>query len=284
MYKKKKLDTKYVVLIILFAIAIILGIISFSVKDGRKLNIVERTIKDTVLFVSRIVYAPVDLVVTKIGEINEKNKLYEKFKELKEKTEKIDIYESENLELRKEIKELKSLLDLKNISSDYSYLNATVINRNLGYWYNNLTIDKGTYNGVDKNMAVINSKGLVGYISATSTFNSTVKLLTDNTTKNKISVKIQVSDDVFLYGLLSGYNSENRTFIIEGVADNTDIPVDSIVTTSGMGGIFPSGIFVGRVESVTLDNFGLSRIVNVKSNVNFDDITYVTIIKKEVQE
>ena len=255
-----------------------------TLKEGRKLNIFEKTIKDSVLFVSKIIYAPIDLVVTKVDEVKEKNKLFDKFKKLKEKTEKIDLYETENLELKKEINELKSLLELKNISSEYAYLYATVINRNLGYWYNNITIDKGSYNGVKGNMAVINNKGLIGYISSTSIFNSTVKLLTDNDTKNKISVKIQISDDEFLYGLLSGYNSENKTFNIEGVSENKDIPVGSFVTTSGMGGIFPTGIFVGKVESVSVDNFGLSRIVNVKSNVDFDDINYVSVIKKEVKE
>ena len=71
---------------------------------------------------------------------------------------------------------------------------------------------------------------------------------------------------------------------MEGIADNTEIKEGDMVLTTGMGDIFPSGILVGKVSKITKDNFDLARTVEVKSDVNFDDIRYVTILKRQGEE
>ena len=53
-----------------------------------------------------------------------------------------------------------------------------------------------------------------------------------------------------------------------------------MVTTTGLGNQFPSGILIGRVESISKDNFDLARTILVRSSVDFDDISYVTVLKK----
>lgn len=283
MYNKKRIETKYIVLIILLIIAVFLGIMSITINDNRKLNPIEKTVKDSLLFVNKIVYAPIDFINDKIKAYKDKKDLYNKYKELQKKMDKVDLIEAEKSELQKQLDNLKEVLDLNNLLTDNSYLNATVVNRNVGYWYNTITIDKGSNNGVNEDMAVITNKGLLGRIIKTSNFNSNVKLLTSDDSNNKISIKIEVNGE-YLYGLLSGYDDNDKSFIIEGVAENKEIPIDSIVTTTGMGGIFPSGILIGKVKTISMDNFGLSKIVKVRSEVDFDDISYVTILKKEVVE
>ena len=47
-----------------------------------------------------------------------------------------------------------------------------------------------------------------------------------------------------------------------------------------MGAIFPSGLLIGKVEKITTDNFDLSKVIEVKSSVNYDDIDYVTVVKR----
>ena len=184
-------------------------------------------------------------------------------------------------EAEKEIKDLKKVLELNNTLSESSYMNATIINRNIGYWYNTITIDKGEKDGVEKDMAVINNDGLIGIVTKTSKLNSTVKLLTTTDTNSKISVKIKVGEDNYIFGLLVGYDKDKKSFIIEGIANNTEIPISSMVTTTGLGNNFPSGILIGRVDKITKDNFDLARTVLVKSSVDFDNINYVTVLKKD---
>ena len=280
MYRKNKLEKKYMILIVVVIVAIVLGMITNIVRTERELSPIEKSIKDTVLLANKVVYAPIKFVKDKITEYQEKQDLYEKYKTLEKKVKETELINAERLELKKEVEDMKKTLELNHVLGESSYLNATVVNRNLGYWYNTITIDKGEKNGVKKDMAVIVSEGLVGKVIKTTAFNSTVKLLTSDDANNKISFKIQAGDQ-YVYGLLSGYNKKNRTFSIEGISTNMKIPKGSIVTTTGMGDIFPSGIMIGKVKSIKTDNFDLAKTVIVEGTVDYDDLNYVTVLKRK---
>ena len=277
--KRNKIEKKYILLGVVIGIVVLLVIVSSIVNSKRELSPVEMAIKDTVLLVEKVAYAPIRFVKDKVDEITKLHNIYEEYQILENKIGETDSIKAKNLELADEVDKLSKMLELNQTLSKDSYLNATVINRNLGYWYNTVTIDKGSKNGVEVDMPVVVSEGLIGKVSKVTNFNSTVKLLTSDDVNNKISVKISV-DDKNVYGLLSGYNKETGNFIVEGIADNTEIKKDSFVMTTGMGAIFPSGILVGKVASITTDNFDLAKTVEVKSDVNFDDIRYVTILKR----
>ncbi len=280
MYEKKTINKKYIILIAVFVVALVLGITNAIIMNKENLSPFEKSIKDATLAVTKILYKPVEFVKDKMKEHSEKQDLYEKYKELEKKVKETDLIQSEKEELEREVENLKKTLGLNQTLSESSYLNATVVNRNLGYWYNTITIDKGSYNGVEKDMPVIVSEGLIGKVTKVTNFNSTVKLITSDDVNNKTSVKIKVGDK-FVYGLLSGYDKKKRTFIVEGISDNTEIPKDSVVTTTGMGDSFPSGIVVGTVKRVTTDNFDLAKTVEVTSNVDYDDLSFVTILKRK---
>ena len=280
MYRKRKIEKRYVVIIILIIIMVLFSIFTFGINDGRNLTILEKSIKDSCLFVGKIVSAPFDFIDKKIEETKEKKNIYEKYKKMQKKYEKTKLLEAKYKEANKQLQELEDALKIDNDLIKDSYLNATVVNRNIGHWYNTITVDKGSKNGVTKDMAVITSKGLIGKITSVSNFNSTVKLLTNEDINNKISVKIEIGDK-YIYGILTGFDSSTNCFQIEGISENTEIPTDSMVTTTGMGDIFPSGILIGTVKRVSTDNFDLARTVEVEPYVNFDDINYVTILKRD---
>lgn len=280
MYRRNKLEKKYMILISVVAILILLGVVTNIVRTERSLSPVEKSIKDTVLLVNKAVYAPVKFVKDKIKEYNDKQNLYEKYDKAMKKVKETDLINSERQELKRELNEMKKVLKLNQTLGESSYLNATVVNRNLGYWYNTITIDKGSHHGVKKDMAVIVSEGLIGKVTKVTEFNSTVKLLTSDDVNNKISVKIQI-DNEYVYGLLSGYDKKKKTFTIEGISSNKKIPKNATVTTTGMGDIFPSGIVVGKVKDTITDNFDLAKTVDVTGSVDFDDLSYVTVLKRK---
>jgi len=284
MYKKnnKKLEKKYIISIILLFIAIFIGLSVSIIRTDRKLTAPEKIIKDTALFINKVLYAPIKFVKDKASETKNKNNIYEKYMELEKDKQEIDLLKSQNAELKKEHEQMKKLLDLDNSLTENTYLNATVINRNLNYFSNTMTIDKGEKNQVEVDMAVIVSNGLVGKILSTSNFNSTVKLLTSNDINNKISVKIE-SDDKYIYGLLSGYDEKNKYLLIEGISTNEPINENSVVTTTGFGDVFPSGILVGKVVGTKKDSFDLATTVLVKSAVDFDNLNFVTVLKRKTK-
>lgn len=278
MIKKRKQKQR---LILIFLIIItFFAIIYKTVNDKRSITKIESLVKDTGLFVNKIAAKPFIYINNKIKQTREKKNLYEKYKQLENKLKNYDNIEAKKDELEFEIKQLKKTLEINNTLSQEAYLNATVINRNVGAWYNTITIDKGSKNGVKSDMAVIVNEGLIGKITKTSNFSSTVKLLTSDDINNKISVKIK-NKEGYVIGLLTGYNKSKNVFIIEGMDQTIDIIPGSNVTTTGLGGYFPSGIIVGNVKRVGTDHFDLSKVIEVESNVNFNQINFVTILKKE---
>ena len=280
--KRKNNKLKYIIIVIV-SFALLLGISSYTIDDDKDLNFFEKAIKDTTTFIQKIFYAPIKFVSNELEVFNEKKDLYKIFTKLKEKVEKTDLYYAQIEELQKEVTELKSTLDLNATLSEYTYINATVVNRNIGYWYNNLTIDKGSKNGVKKGDAVITNSGLIGKITNVSNFSSTVKLLTSDEISNKISIKIK-SDDGKHYGLLIGYDVTKNIYIIEGIAASNKIDEGDMVTTTGLTDYFPSGIIIGKVSKVVKDEYDLDSVVEVIPSVNFEDISIVTVLNRKAEE
>ena len=275
----RKLDIKYIIVIILLIIAIVLGIISINMKK-ENLNFFEKFIKDSTYVVGNVISSPVRFIKKNINKTTTKDDLYNKYIKLKEEYDSIEFDKARIDELKKENKALKGMLDIKSYLEGYKVLNATVINRNVGYFYDTLSIDKGSHSGIKPDMAVVTSKGLIGKVIKTSTLTSTVKLISSDSLNMKISVKIKVSDEYY-YGLLTGYDKDKKTYIIEGISNNIDIPNDSVVTTTGMSEIFPSGILIGKVSESNTDNFELSKLIYVNPAVNYYNIEYVTVLKRE---
>lgn len=278
---KKRMDIKYKLLIIVLILVIFIAFIIYIMKKEKNLNPVEKVIKDACLTVSSVFYKPVNFVQNIIKENNEKTRIYKEYKELEEKREKMNANEALIDELKKENNELKKLLELNNTLVEYDKINATVINRNIGYWYNTITIDKGQASGITKDMAVVTNSGLIGKVINTSYLYSTVRLLTSDELGQKVSVKIKVTDDKYVYGLLSSYDTKEKTFVIEGISENVELLEGMTVTTTGMSNIFPSGILIGTIKGIKKDNFDLTMLALVTPSNDFEDISFVSVLKRK---
>ena len=278
--KKKSIPKKYVLLIVIVLIIVLFVIFSVSLKKERELNKVESFFKDTLIYVEKIVVYPFNYVKNKISDYNELKNVKKDDDILETSMDRILSIETENIELRRQLEALKEELNIDYSLTDYEYLNASVISRNVGYWYNKITIDKGSYNGVEKDMVVITSKGLIGRVINTTTFTSDVKLITTSDTNNKISVHIS-NGDTNLYGLINGYNYNDNVLELEGISNTKDVNIGDRVYTSGLGGIFPSGILIGTVSEITTDSYDLAKVIKVKPSADFSDINYVSILKRK---
>lgn len=277
--RKKKMEPRYILLIVIIIIVILIAVLSYALKTDKKLNTFESLIKDTVVEVQKIVYMPFKNFSSMISDYRSLKDVLKENKILKSNVEKIESLEAENAELKKEIEDLKGELSIEHVLSDYDYLNATVVSRNATTWYNNLTIDKGSHNGISEGMVVINSTGVIGKTTNVSTFSSDVKLITTKDTNNKISVTI-ISGDNHLTGLINNYDYKSGYLEVEGISNTEKVSVGDLVYTSGLGGVFPSGILIGKVESITTDVYDLAKIINVSPSANFDNINYVTVLKR----
>ena len=282
MYKKKQKDKRNKIIISCIIIfCLIVGFIVNIVVTDRELTIFEKAIKDSVLTVQKILGYPIEFITNKIDENKEKDKMYEEYQKLQQEVADNNHYKIENEELKKQLEEMKELLNINDTLADYTELNAVVINRDLGYWYDTITINKGEHDGVTIGMPAVVGEGLIGKVISTTTFNSTIRLITATDVVDKISVKIQTGNK-YVYGILSSYDSETKTHIIEGISQTEEIENGAIVTTTGMGDIFPAGVMIGKITGVRTDTFDLSNVLEMKSEVDFDNINYVTLLKRNL--
>ena len=183
-----------------------------------------------------------------------------------------------NQELKSEIEELKKLNNLSSTLTDFNSLSAVVIERNKMYWFNSIVINKGSSSGIKKDMAVISSDGLIGKINKVSKTTSEVKLLTTNDKNEKISVMIKTSEDT-IYGIMNGY--QDNYLEITSVNKNINVDNNSLVYTSGMVGIFPSGILIGKVAMVKEDKYNVSKLILVEPSSSFNNLKFVKVLIKD---
>ncbi len=277
MYRKTKKNNKKRLIIAIVA-ALLIGFIANIFITDRNLTIFEKTIKDSLITVQRVIFAPFGFIINTFNDVSSEDSLQERYDELQFEIENLNNYKAQIEELNFQIASLQELVDLQTLFSDYELINASIIGRDLSYWNETVTINKGEYHGITKDMGVIVGDGLIGKVISTTSFNSTIRLI--NAGVDRISVKIEY-DGEYAFGILSGYS--NGKFIIEGIPDKNNIQTGALVTTTGMGDIFPSGIMIGTVCNITTDNFDLAKILEVESSVDFDEISYVSVLKRGVE-
>ena len=262
MSKKKKNNTKKNI-IIGISIVVIIILLVISLFLTRRVGFLERGLKDAFIITEKIIMYP----FTALNSDKNKNL-----------SESYLIQKNVNSSLEKEIRELKDTLELNKTLTEYDPVNATILSRNKSYWFNTITIDKGLSSGIDNNMAVITKNGLIGKITKTYDNSSEVKLITSDDVNYKVSVAIK-TNEVDNYAVLNGYDKETGLIKATGIDKTTVVNQGDIVLTSGLGGMFPGGIYIGVVEKIESDKYNLSKTIYIKTNQNFNDIHYVTVLK-----
>ena len=186
--------------------------------------------------------------------------------------------EKDNLidSLKKEINNLQKINNIKMSLTDFNYINATIISRNREYWFNSLTINKGSSDGISVDMAVIDENGLIGRVSSVTKNTCEVKLITTNDINNKISAVINNK----VYGIISGYDKENDLLNMI-INKYEEIEKDSKVLTTGMGGVFPSGIIIGKVYDIIKKEDGVTNVVRVRPISNIEGEKYVSVLQRK---
>jgi len=127
---------------------------------------------------------------------------------------------------------------------------ASVTARAASVWFQSLTLNKGEIDGIKTGMPVIAPEGVVGLISSASPHASRVLLLTDP--NSGIDVLVQRTR---VRGILSGLLEQGTT--LKYVKRSDDVRVGDRIVASGLDGVFPKGLPVGRVSKVSRKDRGL---------------------------
>lgn len=175
----------------------------------------------------------------------------------------LNFLRSENNRLRKQIMEMEEKISFS--LEDYDYVIGKVVIRDIHNFYKEVIINKGTQDGIEEGMAVVNQEGLIGVILDSDKKTSIVKLLT-----SEYNVSVKLTDT---YGNLSMGK-------ITMLDKYSEVKEGDVVYTSGLSKI-PAGLLVGEVTSVKMDSNALGKEAKVNL-VNNKNLNYIAIIKGEI--
>lgn len=269
-------------IILLIGIILLVALIGFSLRERDNLSWPEQFVKDTAGFVQNIFAKPAHLVAGFADNVKDLLNTYDENKILKERLDEYAQIRVESDRLKKENEELKSVLEKEQDLADYKPHHASVISRNPDQWDESLIIDKGEVHGIEKNMAVITADGMIGKIKNTGKLSSTVQLITTIDRTNRFHATIQGEQD--MYGLIEGYDSETKLLTLTEIPANFEIKEGLDVITSGLGGVYPKGLYIGKIEMVEPDQYGLTQTAYVKPAANFYNLEEVIVVEKIMDE
>ena len=253
-------------------------LITFSLTVGS--TIVSQGVNDVTNILGRMLAYPANSVNDFMESISNLTNTYQENQTLKQKVETIYELEVQLNDLKKDNEKMKEALKLQDTLNDYSLINATVIARNPDTWRDIVTINKGANDGLTPQMSVMSDNGLVGKVLDVNPTSARVALLSNNdNTLVRVAAMIQ-GEKESIYGTLTGFDHEKNILIMSQIQATQEIKVGDKVVTSGLGGVSPSSLYIGPVEEVAMDRFGLYKEVRIKPAADTNDVRYVTVVKR----
>ncbi len=174
-----------------------------------------------------------------------------------------------------ELDDLRDLLDMKEIYPDYPMVGARIISKDPGNWYNSFIIDKGSNDGIKKDMNVIADNGLAGIVTDVSATHSTVRGIIDDT--SNVSGMISKSSELCIIGgdlkLM-----EEGLLNVELISADAEVVDGDEVVTSYISDKFLPGLLIGYITDVSSDSSMLTQSAHLTPQVDFENITNVLVI------
>ncbi len=283
MKRPTKFNVKPKILIFILTILCILCLVVSVVKPN-----IFRPLKN----VAATIVIPLQDGVNHIGIwFNEKAKYTASIDKLeaekKELQQQIDQLTEENSLLAQNKYELTRLRELYELDQDYSNYNkigANVIGKDTGNWFNIFTVNKGSDDGIKKDMNVISGGGLVGIVFEVGKNYSKIRTIIDD--ESSVSVSFANTSDT---GIVSGDLKliEEGYMNITGILKEATVNEGDMLVTSKISNKFLPGILVGYVNEVSLDANELTQSGKIVPAVDFqhiDEVLIITELKEDLKK
>ena len=231
--------------------------------------------------VEKGVHFVVDGITNTVNSVGELRKLKKEYNELVLKLENYEQMQRSNADITKENERLKEQLGF-SISMDEKNIPAQIISRNLDNAYSYLTIDKGSVNGIKKNMPVVafqnGNQGLVGKVIQVGTFTSQIMPIYN--IKNIVSVRIQ---NTRYLGLVSGLGTQNQPLLLQHIRKRVmeELSYGDVVVTSGENDNYMRDIPVGTITKITALDYNSSLNIELTPIIDFARLENVIVVNQK---
>lgn len=265
-------------IIIIIVCAILIALMVFTSENRRSnMTSIEGFLGELIRPVQKLFYTINSSVYSLFAGIGDNINMKADYISLQKQVEDLEKELLNKQEIEKQNQRLKELLDFSKENEDFVVTGARVIGKNEGGWFNVIVIDKGKNHGVDVNMAVVTGKGLVGRVFQVGSNWAKVRTIVDG--QSGVSAIVERTRD---NGLVKGNNSIGDE---DGMCRMVFLPTDSDliegdkVITSGLGEIFPKGIYIGEVKKVVKEKRDFFKTATIEPGVDFKRLEEVLVIK-----
>lgn len=252
----------------LVALVLIFGAMTVTSRQRSDVTVVEKAIA-TVLYPLQWATDWVAERFRGVGQtISELRTLREDNARLQEEVKNADQFAARNELLVQENQTLRNELKMKE-RSQYPLLTAQVISRNSDNWYRTVLINRGSRDGVEPNMAVVNWQGLVGKVSATTPYTATVQLVTD--AGFGTGAKVPSNEQGFVETVQGG---EIR---MKFFSSDPDVKIGQPIFTTGQAYI-PPDLLIGYVGAMGGGESSVDRYVTIRPAVDFHKLDVLHVV------
>lgn len=274
MRKKTKItiDPKYILAAIL-VFCIILGVISFRFEEKMApvraaVGTVVTPMQKGINSIGSVLADRLDYLTTMKRTVDENKKLKDQIAELSAENKLLqqDRYELENF---------RELYDLDEQYAGYPKVAARVISSNPDNWYNTFTIDKGTDDGIQKDMNVMAGDGLVGIVTDVNKSYAIVRSIIDDDS-NVYGTVLKYKEDCVVSGDVKLMN--DGVIRISGIAGDVEIEDGAEVVTSQISDKYLPGILIGYLKDLKKDASNVTQTGYLSPVVDFSGLDMVLVI------
>lgn len=247
-----------------------------------KLSFVEDIVGEILTPVQGFMYRIATNVSNFFSSFGERKLLRENYEELNQIVGELRQKQLQMDETMRENERLKDLLNFKDEGDEMSVVGARVTGKNPGNWFNTININKGSRHGIRVDMSVVTDKGLVGRVIEVGRGWSKVRTMVDG--QSSVSGTVERTRDT---GTVRGNNTlsfEDGLCRMLHLHLETDIVVGDRVITSGLGGIFPKGIYIGEIIEVGAGSHESQITAVVQPDVDFLRLEEVLVITSELSK
>ncbi|MBO4896941.1 MAG: rod shape-determining protein MreC [Clostridia bacterium] len=188
--------------------------------------------------------------------------------ELEAEVREIDTLKNENDRLR-------ALLDFEEREKDKKLVAAQVAASSPDNWYAEIQLNKGTNSGIRKDNVVYTDNGLVGYVTEVGP--TWCKVLTVLDINASVGCVVPRSGDTAV-AEGDAELAQNSECSMNYISKDATVIVGDSVETSGLGSIYPAGILIGKISSITPELQGLYNKATIKTSVDFKSLREVVVI------
>ena len=198
-------------------------------------------------------------------------------KELEQRVAELTEENTRLAQNQEELARLQELYQLDQSYSEYDKVAAQVISKDPGNWYDTFVINKGSADGIEKDMNVIANGGLVGLVVEVETNCATVRSIIDDSSSVS-AMTASTSDTCIVSGDLRLMDEGKLAF--SQMSTENAVAVGEQIVTSNISDKYLRGILIGYVSEVTEDSNHLTNTGYITPAVDFKHIQEVLVIKE----